>query len=145
MTAPGTPGTPLDPSERERCKYHAGYMGTSIAASINFGIPKPIQTMFLIETAMTNLMLINCNNVRRILRIMDNVEEKLVEAQDRLAAAKVSDITTRENETDLLEHEYYRWGGRLCDVLGVPFYAFSNRYNNQGGVVAGSIPVRGSS
>lgn len=133
---------PLDPSERERCKYHLGYGGVSTAASIQFGMPRPIQTLFLIETAMTQLMEINTNNVRRILRILDDIELKMIDAQDRLAAAKVSDITTRENESDLLEHEYFRWGGRLADILIVPFYAFSNRYKNNGGVVAGSIPVR---
>lgn len=133
---------PLNDREKERVRYHMGYLGVSGAASIQFGIPRPLQTVFLIEQAMNNLIEAALPRVRRIINIMDNVENKLEAAQDRLAAIRLDQLQLRENEPDLLENEYVRWGYRLADILGAPIYAYSLRYRNHGGTVAGSIPVR---
>jgi hypothetical protein len=131
----------LSPSERERVKYHLGYLGTSTAASIQYGLSRPIQTLFLVESAMTNVMEESVDRIRRILHVMDGIEEKLVEAQDRLAAMRLGDLELRETEPDQLEHEYARWGNRLADLLGVPPYYYSPRYRGNG-TKAGTVPVR---
>ncbi len=127
---------------KERVRYHLGYLGVQGAASIQFGIPRPIQTVFLVEDAMNLVIAESVQRVRRLVDILDRIEDKLVEAQDRLAAKQLDSLVLRDNEPDQLEREYYRWGGRLADLLGVPFYAYSNRYKNGGGIKAGSIPVR---
>ena len=82
------------------------------------------------------------DKVRQIIGVMDGIECRLVDAQDRLAAKSLDNLTMRVDETDALEAEYYRWGGRLVDTLGVPFYAYSNRYKRHGKSYAGTIPVR---
>lgn len=132
---------PLNDSEKERCRYHLGYLEVSPAASLSYGIPRPLQTVFLVETAMNNLIEGACDRVRRILKVMDDIEIKMVEAQDRLAAIQLDTLKLREQEGDQLEHEYVRWGWRLADILGVPIYAYSQRYAKFSGVKAGSIPV----
>jgi len=134
---------PLQPDERARVKYHLGYLGVSNAASLSFGMARPIQTLFLVEQAMSNLLDDFLPKVRQILGIMDEVECRLVSAQSRLAAESLGDIRMREKEPDLLEDEYFRWGGRLADILGVPFYAYSNRYRGRGPARGGNIPVSG--
>ena len=53
--------TTLTEEEKERVRYHLGYMETSFggnqtAASLQFGIPRPVQTMFLVEEAIQNLL-----------------------------------------------------------------------------------------
>jgi hypothetical protein len=133
---------PLNDAEKERTRYHLGYPEVQPAASIQFGIPKPIQTAFLVELAMNNLIEMACDRVRSIIQVMDGVETKLVESQMRLAAIKLDKLELRENEPDQLEHEYVRWGMRLADILGVPIYAYSTRYRGLLGTKAGSIPVR---
>ena len=134
---------PLDDEERARCRRHLGYLNVGTAASIQFGIPRPIQTLFLVETAMSNLLESAIDNVRRNLRIMDDIEEKLVDAQDRLAAIQLDSLHLREDETDKLDREYVRWGFRLADTLGCPVYPYSWRYKNHTlGGRAGNIPVR---
>ena len=130
------------PEERQKIRYSLGYVNVSPAASINFGLPRPIQTLFLVEQAMDYILPGAEDNVRRILGILDGIECRLVDAQDRLAAKSLDNLTMRVDETDALENEYYRWGGRLADILGVPFYAYSNRYKRHGKGFAGSIPVR---
>jgi len=133
---------PLDAREKERARYHLGYLAVQPAASISFGIPRPIQTMFLVETSLNNLIEEAVDRVRRILKIMDDIEGKLVESQDRLAASALDTLKLRENEPDMLEREYVRWGFRLADILGAPIYPYSTRYRAFSGVKAGSIPVR---
>jgi len=132
---------PLDAREKERARYHLGYLAVQPAASISYGIPRPIQTMFLVETSLNNLIEEATDRVRRILKIMDDIEAKLVEAQDRLAASALDSLKLRENEPDMLEREYVRWGFRLADILGAPIYPYSTRYRSFSGVKAGSIPV----
>lgn len=135
---------PLDQSERERVRYHLGYLNVAIGPSIQFGLPRPVQTLFIVEMAMDNIMEIAIPRVRRMLSILDCIECKLVDAQSRLAASSLGELKIERaqmQEPDLLEKEYYRWGGRLADDLGVPFYAYSNRYK-YGGPPAGNIPVR---
>lgn len=133
---------PLSQADRERVRYHLGYLDVQPAASLSFGIPKPIQTIFLVEDAMSNLIELSVPRVLRILGIMDDIEQKLVDAQDRLAATSLGDLKLRTTEPEQLETEYRRWGKRLANIFGVPVYPFSDRYRGSGGTVGGSIPVR---
>jgi hypothetical protein len=135
----------LDDFEKERVRYHLGYLNVSTAASLQFGLPRPIQTLFIIELAMEQLPEVALPRVRRLLKILDNTECRLENAQSRLAAASLGELKIERQgmqEPDLLEHEYWRWASRLADQLGVPLYAYSNRFKGQG-PASGNIPVRG--
>lgn len=140
--------TPLTEGEKERIRYHLGYMETSFggnqaAASLAFGIPRPAQTMFLVESAIQELLtnLFAVERVRGILQTMDNIELQIAAAACTLAAESLGEIKLRgatkgETFPDLLEREYVRWGYRLADVLGVPVYAYSKRYQSSGATVS---------
>ena len=132
---------PLSESDKERVRYHLGYLEVQGAASIQFGIPRPLQTVFLLEDAMNNVIANAISRVQKILTVMDGIEERLIEAQDRLAAIRLDSLELRANEPDQLEREYVRWGHRLADILGVPIYPYSTRYRAAGNA-AGNIPVR---
>lgn len=145
----------LTESEKERVRYHLGYMETSFggnqaAASLQFGIPRPIETIFLVEEAIQRLLTneFAITRVRAVLQTMDNLEASLASAACSLQAESIGDLKLRsakcgETYPDLLEREYVRWGLRLSDILGVPVYAYSTRYRKAGcGNGPGSIPVR---
>ncbi len=132
----------LTDEEKQRVRYFLGYPSVQPAVGISFGVPKLIQTQFLLELAMEKILPIAENKIRQIIGVMDGIECRLIDAQDRLAAKSLDNLTMRADETDALEAEYYRWGGRLADTLGVPFYAYSNRYKRHGKSYAGTIPVR---
>jgi hypothetical protein len=132
---------PLDDREKERIRYHLGYLNVGSAASLQFGLPRPIQTLFIVEEAMIQLLEVGLPRVRRILNILDGIEERLVSAQRRLAAEKLGELTIRYQEPDLLEHEYWRWSSRLANILWVPLYAYADRFRGQG-PTTGVIPVR---
>lgn len=138
----------LTPQEREKVRYHLGYPSTAQMASIQLGIPRPIQSLFLVEQAM-NLLIADAEiRVRQMLAKMDLIESKLLEqvTDDHLAAIRLEDLYLRarsaggggNTEGELLEEEYQRWGWRLADELGVPVYPYSKRYRVNGG----SVPVR---
>lgn len=127
-------------SEKERIRYHLGYLSVQPAASLQFGQPRPIQTLFLVEQAMNNILVVAENRVRRYINILDDIECKMVEGQDYLVANRLDSLEIREKHIDQLETEYYRWAGRLADILGVPLYPYSTRFKNRN--MPGTIPVR---
>ena len=131
----------LTDSEKQRIRYFLGYPSVQSAAALSFGMAKPLQTLFLVESAMNLLLPQAEDKARSLLNILDGIECRLVDAQDRLAARSVDNLTMRPDETAALEAEYRRWANRLADLLGVPLYAYSLRFKQQGAAFAGSIPV----
>ncbi len=141
---------PLSQDEKARCRHHTGYPEVQPAASIQFGLPKPAQAAFMLELAMENVMVTAVPRIRDILQILDNIEQKIVDAQCYLVADKLDTITLAgagdpkaRLVTDRLEDEYVRWASRLVDIFGVPLYPFSSRFNSSGtSTSARVIPVR---
>jgi hypothetical protein len=81
------------------------------------------------------------DRIRRILGVLDTVEEQLLDALPRLAAVKLDELEIRQDETNQLEKEYVRWACRLADIFGVPIYPYSTRFAGRvGAVSAGCIP-----
>lgn len=134
--------TPLTDAEKQRAAYHLGYPAVTSAASVAFGVPTLTQTNFLVYSSLDKLLPSALDQVRAIVSTMDTIEAKLVEAQDRLAATQLEELHLRENEPDMLEAEYRRWGYRLSDIIGAPVYPYSRRYASSGASTGGLIPVR---
>ena len=135
----------LTEDEKERCRYHLGYMGTTFggshgAAGIAFGVPRPAQTVFLLEQAISNLLTntFAVDRVRRMLFTLDKIEEQLQNALCTLIADKLGDLQLHPLRSqgklfpDSLEREYLRWAKRLADHLGVPLYPYSDRFRTSG-------------
>lgn len=133
---------PLTPTDRERIRYHMGYPAISSNASIQFGLPAFTEMNFVIETAMDKLLEPSIPRVRDLLQTLDDTETNIRQAQQRLAASRLGEITMNEGEPDKLEREYRRWAERLADIMASPLYAYSTRFRETGAVFAGSIPVR---
>lgn len=130
----------LTTAERERVRYHLGYLQVQPAAAMTFGLPRPIQTLFIVESAMERILEVAIPRVRRILDVLDKVECRLESAQARLAATQLGDLHLRDGEPDLLEREYDRWARRLADIFGVPLYPYAKRFQSSR---AGNVSVVG--
>lgn len=137
----------LDPNEKERVRYHMGYLEVQPAAALTFGIPAPIQTLFLVESAMDRILPTAEDRVRKIITIMDTIECREEGALDYLVVSRVDDIEIRPDHIEKLEEQYAKWASKLSDVLGAPLYQYSAKFKclfGYGGAnQAGSIPVRG--
>lgn len=127
----------LSLKDRERVRYHLGFQSTAAASSIQLGIPRGMQTLFLIENAMTNLLSVAEPRVQQMLDTLDGIEQKLIEAQDYLAVASTDGVTLRglqpgQSHPDALEREYSRWADRLANVLGCSTYPGAARFRSSG-------------
>lgn len=132
---------PLTATEVLRIQYHLGYPTVTQATALQMGVPRPVQTMFLVVNNATNNLLEGMvPQVRTLLQRMDDLETKLTQAEDRLAASSVGDIKLRSDECDMLEKRYVDWGYKLAELLGSPVYALSRRYLRWSGGI--NIPVR---
>lgn len=133
----------LTPPDKEKVRYHLGYMGTgNSAASMQLGIPRPVQTVFLLESAME---LVNSqasvDRIRGLLAQLEKLEDQMKNATCSMIAEQVGELKLRANYPDLLEREYSRWAKRLADLLGVPLYWYSSRFQKSG--PGSSVPVVG--
>lgn len=133
---------PLTDGEKQKARYHLGYPSLSTAASIQFGQPALTQTNFLVESALGRVLETAIDQIRTYINVMDGIEQKLVEAQDRLAATQLEELKLNGKETDMLEAEYRRWGYRLSDILSCPVYPYSRRYMATAGDSVQNISVR---
>jgi hypothetical protein len=131
--------TALPEQDKERARYHLGYLETSLAASIQLGIPRPLQTVFLLEQGLN--LLVNPFAVSRVVCILDTLdrlESQLISAAaavgvDKLGNLQLHPLRTRGKlGTDSVEDEYRRWAYRLSDILGVPIYPYSKRFRRAG-------------
>lgn len=114
--------------DKERVRYHLGYGSTEPASSITFGQPALQQPLFLLESAMDRVLTEAIPRILRILGELDQIEERMSCGRERLAASSLSEITLRPDELAMLDDDYKRWAGRLADILRVPLYPFSNRF-----------------
>ena len=129
----------LSDQDKERIRYHLGYLEVSSAPSIQLGIPRPIQTLFLVEDAMQLLgNVFAIKRVQCILDTLDGLEGQLRAAVPSLAADKLGQLQLHPLRargqlfTDSIEREYVRWANRLADILGVPKYPYSARFRRTG-------------
>lgn len=126
--------------DKERCRYHLGYLESEQAPSIQLGIPRPLQTIFLLELAIQQLITteLACARVRRILDRLDKIEDQLAAPLCMLGVEKLGELTLHPLRhkgllvTDSIEREYVRWAYRLSDVLGVGVYPYSDRFRRKG-------------
>lgn len=118
----------LTEDEKARVRMHLGYFSLNSAPAIGLGLPRADQSLFLVEIAMNQIPDTAIGLVRERIAILDNIEQRLVGAMDRMKAEKLGEITLRADETDALEREFVRWATRLADLLACPLNPYSERF-----------------
>jgi len=131
------------PEEKEQIRYHLGYLNQTAASSLAFGQPVPLQTLFILDSAMDRVLNGAAEDrIRSMIGVLDRIECTMIEAIDRLAAKTLDGgITLNGEEINKLEFEYYRWAGRIANQMGVPLYPYATKFQLARGMMAGSIPV----
>lgn len=130
----------LTEDEKNRVRHHTGYLIVNPVSSIQLGVPRASQPMFLVETALNSIPESGIGQIRRYINILDGIEDRLVDAMERFVATKLGEITLNPDESNKLEIEYSRWAKRLADDLGVPLNAYSERFRS-GGAMGLNVPV----
>ena len=127
----------LSGGEKVRIRYHLGYPNLTSGTALAAGIPFDTQFLFLLDRSM-NMVLPDAEGlVRTLIGRLDQTDEEIFQTHIRMQASEVKGIKLRADEADALETEYYRQATRLADVLHVPLYQFSARFQGRGGLAAG--------
>lgn len=133
----------LSDADKERARYHLGYMTVIVASSFAFGVPQSTQVQFMFESAITRVMPESEQRVINVLDELDKIECLLAQSARDLFARRIGDLEPNLSQPDDVEREYVRWACRLGDMLGVPPYPYSKRFESLSGVGrAGHVRVR---
>lgn len=131
----------ISDADKERARYHLGYMTVTVASSFAFGIPQVTEVQWMFEDSIGRVMAASEPRVRSILDKLDEIECLMFESTKDLFARRAGDLEPNLSQPDDLEREYVRWAKRLADMLGVMPYPFSQRFQSQL-VGAGNVSVR---
>ena len=119
--------------ERSKIYHHMGYTQVVVGQTFVFGIPAGVQVQFSIKGAMDVLQASAEEEVRRHLRILEKLEEQMVDDLELLAMSKADEIEFRPDEHKLLKKEYVYWQGSLGNLFGCIPNPFDMR-NRSGGI-----------
>ena len=133
----------LSDADKERARYHLGYMEVTVASSMHFGIPQVTDTQWMFEDAITRVMVAAEPRVVALLDQLDCIEKLMMRASGELFAKRIEGLEPNLDQPDDLEEEYVRWACRLADMLGIMPYPYSKRFATlRGGNGPGNISVR---
>lgn len=118
---------PLSEPEKVKIRHHAGYLNVAEAFTFVLGSPAGVETQFIIEGAMNRVLETALPEVRRILAVLDSIEEQMVNDHELLAVASLGEITVNQNEQRDLTRRYDYWVGALMNALGTERNPFDKR------------------
>lgn len=120
--------------ERNAVLYHLGYFLADRVTTFALGVAAASEPMWIAEAQLQRVPLSGKAWISRVVGVLDNIELKLIEAQDYLPAEKLGELTINLDNPNALEREYLRWAKRLSDILGAPLNPFSERFRNVPGM-----------
>ena len=134
----------LSEADKERARYHLGYMEVVVASSFAFAIPQATELQFMFESAITRVRPEAEFRVRAILDKLDEIECRLFRSSEELFAKRAGDLEPNLSQPDDVERELVRWACQLAQMLGVTPYPFSQRFRSLSelGGRAGNVAVR---
>ena len=130
----------LTEEEKNRIRYHGGYLLTDPAAAIVLGVPAAAQPAFIVEQQMNRIPESAIAIIRNLIAKCDITEQNILLAQTRMVARSVDEVDLNPDEADQLRKEYRHWIGRLYGALGGPTNAYSSPFQVGGGASL-NIPV----
>lgn len=130
----------LTEEEKNRIRYHGGYLLTDPASAIILGIPAATQPAFLVEQALNHIPDSAVAIIRNLVAKCDITENNILSAQSRMVARSVDEVDLNPEEADQLRGEYRFWVQKLYDTLGAPLNAYASLYQS-GGKMPLNIPI----
>lgn len=131
----------LEDETKARIRHHGGYLQVEEASTFVLGAPAGVQTQFIIEKAMNEVLPSGVPKLMQILNILDTIEGQMVEDFELLAVDSIGDITLRKDEQKALTERYDYWVSALMNVIGCYRNPFDKRRTTGQGF--GNVPVGG--
>lgn len=132
-------GNGITALEKVDCRRHMGYLNVSEAQTFVLGTPAATETQFLIEGAMTRILVEAMPRFREYLGELNSIEREKSAARKRMKAKRIGNLETNPEEQRDLDAQYLVWQGKLADLLGCPPNPFSKAFEGGGAFV--NVPV----
>lgn len=132
---------PLDDREKERCRYHLGYLNVRTPVALGLGFPSASQLQFILESAMNDIMPEAEPGVRRAIQELDCIEDQLSSFRTSLQLRSSGGGVHFSGDDGMLalENQYKWWSQKLADTLGSPPNPFSLTHQQLGTLGGGVI------
>lgn len=132
---------PLDLNEKERVRYHLGFLNISPAGAIALGFPSSSQIQFIVDSALNSVLPEAEPGVRRAIQELDCIEDQLSVARTPLVlSAAGGGVKFRGADALIeLENQYRWWAQSLADTLGTPVNPFSLKHQQLGTLGGGVV------
>lgn len=127
--------------EKVSARHHTGYLGVAASATFSLGIPAGVQTQFVIEGAFSRLLPQSEPMFRRHLKILDSIEDQILENMPNVAASKVGDIEVNPKAFSDFTKQYWWWVNSLCNLLGVSPNPYDQRRASWNGLSGSGVNV----
>lgn len=124
----------LNDGERERVRYHLGYLNVGAPRAISLGVPSASHPQFILESAMRDILPEAEPGVRRCIQELDCIEDQLSSFRGSLEVKRTGGgVELRGAEAfQILEDQYVSWASQLADTLGCPLNPFGKRLERFG-------------
>lgn len=113
--------------EKVRARHHMGYLNVSAVQTFVAGIPANVESQFLIEGALNQILPQAEGQFRILLQRLDEVECQIDRNMENLAVSQVDEIKLREDEFKQLITRYKYWQGGIANLLAAPPNPFDQR------------------
>jgi len=117
----------LSEAERVKIRHHLGYLNVGEAYTFVLGAPAAVETTFIIEGAMNRVLEAALPELRRLLSILDQIEEQMINDHELLAVKSLGEITVNEREQAQLTDRYDYWVAAIANILGCERNPFDKR------------------
>lgn len=120
-------GNGITEEERVRIRAHLGYMNVKTAATFFLGTPAAVETSYLIEPAIDNVLLSAVPRLRKYLLALDSILDEMLDNVPTLIAGKVGSIDIDDEAMKKMQAQYVRWQGELANMLGITVNPWDKR------------------
>jgi len=124
----------LTDEEKVKARHHLGYLNVQEAQTFFLGIPAGVQTQFMIEGAFDRVLPAAIPEFRRLLDVLDRIEEQAIGDLELLAIDQIDEIKINPKEHPRLWREYARWARALANLMGIIPNPYDQRWATGGGI-----------
>lgn len=133
----------LSEQEKVWIRHYCGYLNVQEAQTFVLGTPASVETQFIIEGAMNRVLSEALPLIRRIMTVLDQIEQQMIQNLELLQITQIDTIrvnsTGPDKEQAQLKKQYLYWLGALCNALGIAQNPFDKRFSQSS---IGGINVR---
>lgn len=126
----------LSLQEKVKVRHHLGYLNVEESQTFALGTPASVETQFMIEGAMNRVLPEAVPEVRRLLQVLDSIEEQQIMNLELIQVKKLGEIeinsTGEDREQKQLVQVYDRWVESLANLIGSYRNPFDKRLGKLG-------------